>query len=254
MDKNSKERFTNRVEDYVKYRPSYPDAALRFVQEAASLTASSQVADIGAGTGIFTALLVDRGFQVVAVEPNAAMREAADRALGQRPNYRSAEGSAEETGLPNACVDAIVCAQAFHWFDQALARQEFRRILKPGGKTFLIWNARQLEGTPFLEEYEQLLHRYGTDYAKVRHHNMTDEATMAAFFRKGTMRVQRFANPAACDLEELGGRLRSSSYSPAPGDPDYGPMMEELRRVFDRNAANGKVVMAYVTEIYCGDV
>ena len=254
MANNSKERFTNRVEDYVKYRPSYPESALRFLQETAALTANSQVADIGAGTGIFTGLLVDLGCRVVAVEPNAAMREVADRTLGQRPNYGSAAGSAEETGLADASVDAIVCAQSFHWFDQAQARQEFRRILKPGGMAFLIWNARQLGGTPFLEEYERLLRRYGTDYVKVRHHNMTDEATMAAFFRDGAMRVQRFANPVACDFEGLGGRLRSSSYSPAPGHPDYGPMMEELRRIFDRNAVDGKVVITYVTEIYCGDV
>jgi len=254
MTMNSKERFSDRVEDYVKYRPSYPEAALEYMQREASLAAESTVADIGAGTGIFTRLLLDRGYQAIALEPNAAMREAADRALGQRPNYRSAPGTAEETGLPDGSVDAIVCAQSFHWFDRARARQEFRRILKPGGIAFLIWNARQLKGSPFLEQYEELLQRYGTDYEKVRHHNITEEEKLAAFFREGTMQVKRFNNDQLCDFEGLRGRLRSSSYSPTPGHPDYVPMMEELRRLFDRNAQDGKVNMAYVTEIYGGEV
>src|SRR5690606_31956125 len=117
--------------------PSYPEEALRFIAEEASLTPDSQVADVGAGTGIFSKLLVDRGLQVTAVEPNAAMREAAERWLGQAPNYRSIDGTAEETGLAGHTVDAITCAQAFHWFDQARAKLEFRRMLKPGGKAFL---------------------------------------------------------------------------------------------------------------------
>ncbi len=247
------ERFSNRVDDYVKYRPSYTEEAIAFILHEAALTADSLVADIGAGTGIFSKLLVDRGLQVVAVEPNAAMREAAERELGRSPNYRSAAGTAEETGLAGHAADAVTCAQAFHWFDQARAQQEFRRILKPGGKAFLVWNARKTGGTPFLEQYEQLLRRYGTDYEQVRHTNIPHEA-LEAFFREGTMKAARFANDQPCDFEGLSGRLRSSSYSPPQGHPDYEPMMAELRRIFDRNERDGKVVIAYETEIYCGEV
>jgi SAM-dependent methyltransferase len=250
---DNKERFSNRVDDYVKYRPSYPEEALRFIIEKAPITSESLVADIGAGTGIFTKLLIDRGVQVVAVEPNAAMREAAERVLGQEPYYRSAAGAAEETGLDDQAVDAVVCAQAFHWFDQARTQQEFHRILKPGGQAFLIWNARKTSGTPFLEQYEQLLRRYGTDYEKVRHTNIAREALLA-FFREGTMKEARFAIDQPCDFDALSGRLRSSSYSPPPGHPNYEPMMAELRRLFDRCEQGGKVVIAYETEIYYGEV
>ncbi len=250
---NNTERFSNRVNDYVKYRPSYPEEALRFIQQEASLTPDSQVADVGAGTGIFSKLLVDRGLHVTAVEPNAAMREAAERWLGQVPNYRSVAGTAEETGLAGHTVDAITCAQAFHWFDQSRAQLEFRRMLKPGGKAFLIWNNRKTSGTPFLEQYEQLLRQYGTDYEQVRHTNIPHEA-LSAFFREGTMKEARFVNDQPCDFDGLSGRLRSSSYSPPKGHPNHEPMMAELRRIFEQNERDGKVVIAYVTEIYCGEV
>lgn len=250
---NNTERFSNRVDDYVKYRPSYTEETMRFIQHEASLATDSLVADIGAGTGIFSRLLVDRGVQVVAVEPNAAMREAAERELGSSPNYRSVAGTAEETGLDDHAVHAVTCAQAFHWFDQPRAQLEFRRILKPGARAFLVWNARKTTGTPFLEQYEQLLRRYGTDYEQVRHTNIPHEA-LEAFFREGTMKVARFANDQPCGFEGLSGRLRSSSYSPPQGHPDYEPMMAELRRIFDRNARDGQVVIAYETEIYCGEV
>lgn len=250
---DSKERFSSRVDAYVKYRPSYPEEAISYLYDSAGFRPGMEIADIGAGTGIFSKLLLARGSRVIAVEPNEAMRQAAEKALGSDPNFRAISGAAEATGLPNDFVDHIVCAQAFHWFDRTAARMEFRRIVKPGGKVVLIWNSRMLQGTPFLEEYEQLLLRYGTDYEKLRHKNISQEA-LASFFKPGELQVARFKLSQLFNEEELGGRLLSSSYAPEPGHPNYEPMMAELHRIFDRNQQEGVVSLDYETEIYWGEV
>lgn len=250
---NSKERFSNRVDTYLKYRPSYPKEAIDYLYETVGLRPDSEIADIGAGTGIFSKLLLERGSRVIAVEPNPEMRQAAEKMLGGKPNFRAVPGSAEASGLSDRSVDFIVCAQSFHWFDRSAAKREFGRILKPGGKAALIWNSRLAHGTPFREGYERLLQTFGTDYKQVNHKNITPE-TLAAFFKEGTMREAKFANRQTFDFEGLSGRLRSSSYSPVPGDAAYEPMMEELRKLFEQNAQEGFVFFDYETEIYWGEI
>src|SRR3984957_17547068 len=139
---DSRQRFSNRVEDYVRYRPSYPPDLLAFLWQRTGLDPTVRVADIGSGTGIFSRLLIEAGATVFAVEPNAAMRSAAEAAFsGQprfasregtaeaafpaQPRFASREGTAEAPGLPECSVSLIPCAQAFHWFDPAAARREF---------------------------------------------------------------------------------------------------------------------------------
>ncbi|MDU5140894.1 MAG: class I SAM-dependent methyltransferase [Paenibacillus dendritiformis] len=250
---DSKERFSSRVDAYVKYRPSYPPEAISYLYDTVGFGAEDEIADIGAGTGIFSKLLLARGSSVIAVEPNQAMREAAVLDLGHHAHYRAVSGSAEATGLPDRSVNHIVCAQSFHWFDRGAARSEFSRILKPGGKAVLIWNTRLLKGTPFLEEYEQLLLAYGTDYEKLRHKNISADA-LASFFKPGGLRVARFSMRQLLNLEELGGRLQSSSYAPQAGHPNFEPMMAELKSIFARNEQNGVVSFEYETELYWGEV
>ncbi|MDO3409831.1 class I SAM-dependent methyltransferase [Saccharibacillus sp. CPCC 101409] len=250
---DSKARFSDRVEAYAKYRPGYPAEAVDYVCEAAGLSAGSAAADLGAGTGIFSKLLLERGVKVVAVEPNREMREAAEAALAGFEGFRSEDASAEATGLPDGSVDGIVCAQAFHWFDREAARIEFDRILKPGGRAALIWNARLTQGSAFLEQYEELLLRRGTDYSEVNHRNVSPDI-LHGFFKPGTLSEKRFPNRQTFDFEGLSGRVRSSSYVPAPGTPGYEPLMEELREIFDRNQENGRVFFDYETEVYIGEV
>jgi SAM-dependent methyltransferase len=209
------------------------------------------VADIGAGTGIFSRLLLERGCRVTAVEPNQAMREAAESTLGDLPEFTAVPGTAEATGLPDQSIQFIVCAQSFHWFDQAAARSEFKRILRPGGKAALIWNSRLTHGTPFLEEYEQLLQTFGTDYTRINHKNIS-RGSLASFFKEGEMNEARFKNRQVFDFEGLKGRLLSSSYSPVPGDPSYQPMMIELLEIFERNERNGRIFFDYETELFWG--
>jgi ubiquinone/menaquinone biosynthesis C-methylase UbiE len=250
---NSKERFSNRVDSYVKYRPSYPGEAIDYLYHTIGLTPNCDIADIGAGTGIFSDLLLKRGSHVTAVEPNPEMRRAAEEQFGKSDHFRALPGSAEKTELPDQSMDFIVCAQAFHWFDRDAAQLEFKRILKPGGKAVLIWNSRRTSGTPFLEQYEQLVRTFGTDYTQVNHKNITPES-LSSFFNTGQMQSAHFSNQQIFDFEGLSGRARSSSYTPALGDPRYDNMMTELRSLFDRNKQDDKVFFEYETEIYWGEV
>jgi ubiquinone/menaquinone biosynthesis C-methylase UbiE len=252
-DKNNKERFSNRVDAYVKYRPSYPDEAIAHLYHTIGFSVNSVIADVGAGTGKFTELLLSQGSRVIAVEPNKEMREAAEQKLGTDPRFRAVSGSAEETGLPDQSVDFIVCAQAFHWFDREATRQEFARILKPGGQVVLIWNSRMISGTPFRESYDRLLHTYGIDYAKLNHKNISAVA-LAAFYAPQPMSEARFINSQSFDFEGLSGRMHSSSYIPTPEHPHYDPMMKELRAIFDQNEQDGLVAFDYETEIYWGQL
>jgi ubiquinone/menaquinone biosynthesis C-methylase UbiE len=235
------------------YRPSYPVEAIDYLYDTIGFQAGSQIADIGAGTGIFTKLLLERGSLVTAVEPNQAMREAGEKVLGKLHNFRAVSGAAEATGLEANSVDYIVSAQAFHWFNRAEAQLEFRRILRQGGKCVLIWNSRLTEGSPFLVGYEQLLHTYGLDYKAVNHRNISEEE-LASFFKTGDLHVARFMNRQEFDYEGLQGRLLSSSYSPMEGHPNYEPMMAALRELFDKSAENGKVGIDYETEVFWGEV
>src|SRR5438309_4282171 len=132
---DSTKRFGNRVENYVKFRPGYPPELLSFLGEAIGLTAAWAVADVGAGTGISAEIFLRHGNEVWGVEPNAAMRAAAERGLTEWPKFHGVAGTAEQTGLPDGSVELVTAFQAFHWFDPGTARREFARILKPGGWT-----------------------------------------------------------------------------------------------------------------------
>ena len=165
---NSTERFTDRVENYSKYRPTYPAGVINLLKSECGLSPESDVADIGSGTGILAKLLLRNCKRVFGVEPNAAMRDAGKALLKNYPTFITVAGSAENTTLPDASIDLITAGQAFHWFDEMKARVEFKRILKSGGFVALVWNDRRLDSTPFLAAYEQLLREFGTDYAQVQ--------------------------------------------------------------------------------------
>lgn len=248
---NARERFSSRVDDYVKYRPGYPAELVPLLAREAGLRPGAVVADLGAGTGILSQMLLDAGAVVHAVEPNEAMRAAAERALGARPGFSAVAGSAEATSLPDASVDIVTAAQAFHWFEPVGTRRELARILRPGGSIVLLWNARRTAGTPFLDAYEALLLRFGTDYARVRHDNVGDEG-VAAFFAPEEPKRFVLANAQVLDRDGLRGRLRSSSFTPEEGDPRHGPMMEELDALFVRHAEGGVVTIPYDTIVYVG--
>src|SRR3989442_13100970 len=168
-------RFSDRVENYVRYRPGYPPEVLQTLKSECGLEPNHVVPDIASGTGIWTRMMLGNGNRVFGVEPNAEMRAAGERLLERFSTFISSAGTAEATPLADQSVDFVTAAQAAHWFDRKRAREEFLRILKPGGRLVLLWNQRCTDSTPFLRNYEQLLLTYGTDYEDVRHENTTAE-------------------------------------------------------------------------------
>lgn len=244
------ERFSDRVENYVRYRPRYPQAIIDMLCREVGLSSASVIADVGSGTGISAELFLQAGCTVHGVEPNREMREAAERLLAAYAVFRSVNGTAQATTLPDQSVDVIVAAQAFHWFNTPETRAEFARILKPGGHVVLIWNERKLDATPFLRDYENLLLRFGTDYASVRHENI-DAAQLSRFFI-GPHASHTFANEQRFDFDGLKGRLLSSSYAPADGQPMHESMIAELRGIFDLHQTGGQVCFEYNTQIHVG--
>ncbi len=250
-DLRSTERFGDRVADYVRYRPDYPVALVDWLHREHGVDASWDVADVGAGTGISARLFLDAGHRVTAVEPNAPMRAAAEQWLGDNPRFRAVDGRADATGLADGSVALIVVAQAFHWFDEAAARREFARILRPGGLAAIMWNSRRLTGTPFLEGYEALLQRYGTDYNSVAE-RYADESRMRAWFGSGFRGAGRFDHGQKLDFDALKGRLMSSSYAPQAGHRQHAPMIEALRKLFDATAVDGRIDFTYDTRVYVG--
>ena len=247
---NATSRFSDRVENYVRYRPGYPPEVLRALGDECGLTPNDAIADIASGTGIWTRTLLENGNRVYAVEPNVDMREAAERLLPGFTNFTSVNGSAEATGLPEASVEFVTAAQAAHWFDRQRARREFVRILKPGGWLVLLWNEREIDTTPFLREYEQLLLTFGTDYEDVRHERTTDAVN--EFFDPVPYQERAFAMRQEFAYEGLEGRLLSSSYAPGLRHPQHEPMLKELRRIFHRHTKNDMVGFDYKTRVYFG--
>jgi SAM-dependent methyltransferase len=247
---NATSRFSDRVENYVRYRPGYPPEALEALRTECGLTSEHVVADIASGTGIWTRRLLENGNRVFGVEPNAEMREAGERLLAEFPAFKSVAGSAEATRLAYQSVDFVTAAQAAHWFDREGSCREFVRILKPGGWLVLLWNERITDSTPFLRDYEQLLLTYGTDYEEVRHEKTTDAVN--EFFDPMPYVERVFPNRQVFDYAGLEGRLLSSSYAPGPGEPKHAPMLEELRRIFDIHAIDGTATFEYKTRVYFG--
>jgi SAM-dependent methyltransferase len=247
---NATSRFSDRVENYVRYRPGYPPEVLRLLKNDCGLATNHVIADIASGTGIWTKALLENGNPVFGVEPNAEMRHAGERLLADFPNFKSVAGSAEATTLTDASVDFVTSAQAGHWFDRARARQEFVRILKPGGWLVLLWNERITDSTPFLRAYEQLLLDYGTDYAEIRHERTTEAVN--EFFDPAPFQERVFDMRQEFDYAGLEGRLLSSSYAPGPGHPKHEPMLAALRGIFDAHQSGGLVSFDYKTRVYFG--
>jgi SAM-dependent methyltransferase len=244
------ERFSSRVENYIKYRPGYPSEIVDLLSEECGLSPDSIIADIGSGTGKLAELFLQNGNQVFGIEPNDAMREAGEKQLEAYPRFISVAGSAEASTLPESSVDIITAGQAFHWFDVPKARTECLRILRPDGWAVLVWNDRKLESTPFLNDYEEMMLELGTDYQEVRHDRAVD--AIAEFFGPNQVSLSIFPNEQIFDLEGLKGRVFSSSYTPEPGHPSFALMVKRLEEIFARHQEHGTVTFEYDTKIYYG--
>jgi SAM-dependent methyltransferase len=247
---NSTERFSSRVDNYVRYRPSYPPQAIELLRQRCGLDLTAQVADLGAGTGILTALLLPYAARVCAVEPNDPMRAAAEAALGGDARFVSIKGTAEATTLAPASIDLVVAAQAFHWFRMPAARTEALRITRPAAWGALLWNEHPSGGSAFLADYESLLRRHASEYDAVVG-SRVDEPAMREYLG-GSMECARFANQQSFDYPGLLGRVMSSSYAPEPGHPQHDPLRAGLAEVFARHQEDGRILFPYVTLVYFG--
>ena len=244
MRSNALGRFTDRADDYVAGRPSYPDASIALLFEDLGDPALVRVVDLGAGTGISARLLAARGATVIAVEPNAAMRGGAARA--ERVTWTS--GTAEDTGLPAASADLVTAFQAFHWFDAPAALAEIARILRPGGRAAIVYNERDPRD-PFTADYGELVRRYATDRTEARRGDGRE--TFAAFDGWQTVTTTEIANAQVLDRAGVHARARSTSYL-----PNRGLGADELHAAidasFDRYARDGSVTMHLKTIVTIG--
>ena len=243
-------RFSKRVENYLKYRPSYPPAMIPLLNVDCGLTPDAIVADIGSGTGFLSELFLRNGNRVIGIEPNAEMRAAGDQLLAKYSNFSSIDATAEATTLADASIDFVTAGQAFHWFVRDQARAEFERILKPEGWVVIVWNGIRVEKSPLMTGYQDVLLRYGTDYHDVSRE--IADAYVETFFAPGQGKFARFEFHQLFDFEGLKGRMLSASYAPDPDHPNYEPILREIRQVFDANETDGKVVFDYETEVYYG--
>lgn len=238
--------FSGKADDYSKFRPSYPDAAIKYLAEK---SCAENVLDIGAGTGIFTARLLGAFKNVSALEPNAEMQKEFVKFL---PETVCLSGTGEDTGLPDNSVDLITVAQAFHWLDADKFKLEAMRILRPAGKVAIVWN-NSLENE-FVKERNLVCRKYCPRF-RSGHAGKRSASEGDAFLRGGyfkELEVVSFDNPFTMDMEIFEGNMRSRSYALTPEDDGYGAFMTELRTVFDRFAQNGLVTEPQETQIYFG--
>ena len=244
-------RFSDRAEDYAKYRPHYSHDVVHALKDPCNLTPQHLVADIGCGPGMLAEIFLENGTRVIGVEPNREMRVAGEKYLAGYPNFSTVDGSAEHTTLPDASVDFVVAGQAFHWFRPPEARVEFARIVKPGGWVVLVWHDRNVDATPFLRAYEAFLRQHSNDYEQVTHKYLASYEVLERFFAPNKMRLIKQSSEQRLDFDGLRGRLLSSSYIPKSG-PKHDAMMQALPELFSTYAADDRVVLEYETKIFYG--
>lgn len=244
------EKFTGKAQIYEKFRPSYPPAVYEFL-ESLLPSENAVIADIGAGTGLFVMPLISKNFKVYCVEPNADMRAVLNGKAGGFANCTCAAASAEHTGLPDGCVNLVTAAQAFHWFDRLAFKAECRRILKPRGKTALIWNSRSTE-SGLAEELAGINKKYCPSFNGFSGGTHGSDS-YADFFTE--YKTEVFENDIFdWNAQSFIGRCLSSSYAPKEGDKNYLAYTEALNKLFEERAEGGRLAVKYRTLVFWGGV
>jgi SAM-dependent methyltransferase len=236
-------RFGNRVDDYARYRPSYPAESIAAVLDGFF---APQVADLGAGTGISSYLLASAGAFVYAVEPNANMRGA----IPQDERIAVVSGTAESTGLEPLSVDVITAFQAYHWFEPARLFAEADRIARKRARFAAVWNERD-DRDAFTRTFSEAIRPYMSDDTETRRRSSTIDDDLERY-GWGPARVLEFTQRQEMTWDAFIGRARSASYLPREG-PAYDAMAGDLRTVFDDGAVDGRVRMALVTTVHLGE-
>ncbi len=240
-------RFSNRVDDYVRYRPGYAPELMEWLRTSTEISASWAVADVGSGTGLLSREFLHLGCTVYGVEPNDEMRAAAEQELAGHARFRSVAGTAEATTLASGSVKLVSAGQAFHWFEPAATQREWRRVIEPGGFALVVFNSRMIDATPFMRAYDRYLIEYALDYTRVDHQRGLHEKLAVVF---GNYEQARFPFTLRHRYDDVRGLSMSSSYVPAPGHPHHEAFFRGLRELFDEHAVDGGVAFPYETEAY----
>ncbi len=251
MLKDNTRRFSDRVDNYTKYRPSYPNALIEYINNRFEIYKKNIIVDIGSGTGKLSELLIPISKQIVAVEPNDKMRSAAESKLTKYNNYKSVNGTVENTTLKDRSIDLITIAQAFHWFNIDKAKKEFQRILKSDGSVLIIANMR-LFNTPFLQEYEKALNELIPEYKEVNHYRINSDVVKSFYNSNYEQKV--FQYNQTFDWCGILGRLSSSSYTPKKDTKEYIRLGNRIKEIFIRYSKEGKVVFNYESIVLSGKI
>jgi ubiquinone/menaquinone biosynthesis C-methylase UbiE len=243
------QRFTTRAENYARYRWDYADAAIQAVCEIARLTPNSVVADVGSGTGLLTRHFVERAGRVVAIEPNAAMRSRAEQALAHFPAFVSLAGRAEAIPLPDHSVDLIAVGQALHWFAAEASKQEFLRILKPGGWLAVMGNSST--GPAYNQALNDLRSEaYGWDSSE---ENKGPGKPVDYYLGTGYQKLD-FPTSTTLTWESFFGGLSSHSHAPQEDSPFYSHFREQARKIFEQFCEEDRMLVDYATKISIGQL
>ena len=245
-------KFDEKGKVYAKARPDYPKALFEFLICGRILDKEKAVADIGSGTGIFTTQLSHFAKTVFAVEPNEDMRSKAEDNFRLYPNVRSVNAAAESTSLPDASVDLITVAQAFHWFDRKAFKNECKRILKPNGKILLIWNDRDINSNVIKDNFA--VNKIFCPNFKGSSNGIDFSKDAFKDFFDGEYEMTEFDNCLVYDRDAFIARSLSSSYSPKKNDPAYDEYVKALESVFEKHQTNGTLKYPYITRCYIGTV
>ncbi len=239
-------RFSDRATDYVKYRPSYPAAAIDAILAGLGEPSQLTAADLGAGTGISSRLLAERGVRVLAIEPNAEMRQAA----APHPLVEFRDGTSETTNLPDESLDLVVCFQSFHWFNHILTLPELRRILKPSGRLAVVWNLRD-RADALTQGYTQIVKSASHNHPAEQRDRSIDSLLASSDFTDVTS--TEFTNRQNLDLAGLIGRAKSSSYIPKSG-PQLQKLISDLTELYQAQCGGrGFISLVYNTIVYQGN-
>jgi ubiquinone/menaquinone biosynthesis C-methylase UbiE len=249
----SSEKFTAKAEVYAKYRPGYPNEYIEYLLAATKLDENSIIADIGAGTGIFSRQLLERNFTVIGVEPNDDMREKAEQSSKQNPRFISIKAQAEQTTLQDKSIDLVTVAQAFHWFEKDKFRLECQRILKPGAKVALVWNSRD-SSSDLNKESAEVCEKFCPNFKGFSGGIDENQEVYYQFFKDGIYDFESFRNDLELDYHGFLGRYLSASYSPKKTDMQYESFLTALSNLFERYNHNGHIVFPNITRSYLGKV
>jgi SAM-dependent methyltransferase len=241
--RDSTQRFGDRAGAYAAHRPAYPPEAIEAVFAGLGDPGALQVADVGAGTGISSRLFAMRGALVVAIEPNARMRAAAEA----HPRVVWREGTAEATGLNDGAVDIATACQAYHWFANARATEELTRIAR---RRVAVLQYERDEDHPFTRDYGDVVRAYATDDTEA----MRATAPLAFQRHAGVVvTVRRFPSRQRLDEAAVLGRASSASYLPSDGDAATA-LQRDLRATFERHEHDGFVELAMHTLVAIADL